>query len=116
MAIPLAYKAFASSRRLREHGGLTDEELLRYLSIPQYGVPVRAALEDVGLEGQLITAAETVTISTRHLAFGHGVHRRFGQQLAWMELRIACRALFNRFPGRESDVIYGPGSLPVAWG
>ncbi|MCP3801380.1 cytochrome P450 [Allokutzneria sp. A3M-2-11 16] len=143
---PLQLKAF-----LADPNAQAIEELFRYLSIPQYGVPVRAALEDVELEGQLIAAGETVTISVpaanrdprvftdpdkllldransaSHVAFGHGVHRCLGQQLARMELRIAYTALFERFPAlrlaepgvvprmRESDVIYGPSSLPVAW-
>ncbi|MFJ8312119.1 MULTISPECIES: cytochrome P450 [unclassified Streptomyces] len=95
------------------------EELLRYLSIAHTGV--RAALEDVELDGRLIKAGESVTISvaaanrdpakfadpdtldlrrkaTGHLAFGHGVHQCLGQQLARVEMRVALPALFNRFP------------------
>lgn len=124
------------------------EELLRYLSI----IPgtVRAALEDVELGGQLIRAGESVTVSvpaanrdpdafaepdrldlgrrtSRHVAFGHGIHQCLGQQLARVELRVALPALFARFPTlrlavspgevrlRTDMVIYGVHQLPVAW-
>lgn len=96
------------------------EELLRYLTIIQFGA-MRAALTDVELEGQHIRAGETLVVSlpaanrdpeqfgdpdtlairrstTGHLAFGHGVHQCLGQQLARMEMRIAYPALFDRFP------------------
>ncbi|AVZ77902.1 cytochrome P450 (plasmid) [Streptomyces lunaelactis] len=107
---------------LRSEPGLADqavEELLRYLSIAHTGA--RAALEDVELDGQLIRAGETVTISvqaanrdpdrfadpdtldlhrkaTGHLSFGHGIHQCLGQQLARVEMRVALPALFARFP------------------
>ncbi|MDH6125475.1 cytochrome P450 [Kitasatospora sp. GP82] len=107
---------------LRADPGLADqavEELLRYLSIAHTGV--RAALEDVELNGRLIKAGESVTLSvqaanrdpekfpepdtldlhrkaTGHLAFGHGVHQCLGQQLARVEMRVAFPALFTRFP------------------
>lgn len=96
------------------------EELLRYLTIFQFGT-TRTALEDVYLEGQLIKADETITVSlpaanrdpekyscpdelelTRvtsgHLAFGHGVHMCLGQHLARIELRVGYSSLFRRFP------------------
>ncbi|MEV8630844.1 cytochrome P450 [Streptosporangium sp. NPDC051023] len=98
----------------------TVEELLRYLSIVDF--TVRAALEDVEIEGQTIRAGETVTISipaanrdparfdgadsldvtqqaTGHLSFGHGIHQCLGQQLARNEMRIAIPALLERLPG-----------------
>jgi cytochrome P450 len=82
---------------------------------------MRAALEDVELNGQLIKAGESVTISiqaanrdpemfadpdtldmhrntTGHLAFGHGIHQCLGQQLARVEMRVAFPSLFARFP------------------
>jgi cytochrome P450 len=95
------------------------EELLRYLSIAHTGV--RVALVDVDLDGHLIKAGDTVTLSveagnrdpakfpdpdrldlsrhaTGHLSFGHGVHQCLGQQLARVEMRVALPALFQRFP------------------
>ncbi|MFE0046001.1 cytochrome P450 [Streptomyces albireticuli] len=107
---------------LRAEPELADqavEELLRYLTITHTGF--RAALEDVELEGQLIRAGETVTLSvqaanrdperfpdpdvldlrrstTGHMAFGHGIHQCLGQQLARVEMRVAFPALFTRFP------------------
>lgn len=110
--------------KLRAEGELTGntvEELLRYLSIVHIG-PVRVAKEDVEIDGVLIKAGETVTLSlpaanrdparftnaeeldlarpaTGHVAFGHGVHQCLGQQLARIEMRVAYPALLRRFPG-----------------
>jgi cytochrome P450 len=107
---------------LRSDPSLVDgavEELMRYLSIAETGV--RAALEDVELDGNVIKAGETVTLSlqaanrdperfpdpdtldlrrkaTGHLGFGHGIHQCLGQQLARVEMRVAFPALFARFP------------------
>ncbi|AIJ22000.1 cytochrome P450 [Amycolatopsis methanolica 239] len=107
---------------LRDDPALADsavEELLRYLTIADTGV--RAALEDVELDGQVIQAGESVTITANaanrdperfpdpdtldlrrhaagHLAFGHGIHQCLGQQLARVEMRVAIPALFARFP------------------
>ncbi|GAA1255887.1 cytochrome P450 [Sphaerisporangium rubeum] len=109
---------------LRENPGLIDtavEELLRFLTIVHVG-PVRAALEDLELEGRPIKAGQNVALSlasanrdparfgdpgtldiTRdalgHVTFGHGIHQCLGQQLARIEMRIAYPALFRRFPG-----------------
>ncbi|GAA2130997.1 cytochrome P450 [Actinomadura napierensis] len=110
---------------LRTDPSLIDtavEELLRYLSVLQYGV-IRAALEDVELEGRLIRAGDPVTISlpaanrdpgrfedpdtldvtrrsaTAQMAFGHGIHQCLGQQLARRQLRIGLSMLLDRFPG-----------------
>ncbi|BDM74492.1 cytochrome P450 (plasmid) [Streptomyces nigrescens] len=107
---------------LRADPGLAEqtvEELLRYLSVAD---PIlRAALEDVEVEGQLIRAGETVTVSvqaanrdprkfpdpdrldihrkaTGHVAFGHGAHQCLGQQLARVEMAVAFPALLARFP------------------
>ncbi|OKI01084.1 cytochrome [Streptomyces sp. CB02923] len=107
---------------LRADPGLAEqtvEELLRYLSVAD---PIlRAALEDVEIEGQMIKAGETVTVSvqaanrdahkfpdpdrldihrkaTGHLAFGHGPHQCLGQQLARVEMTVAFPALLARFP------------------
>jgi cytochrome P450 len=107
---------------LRADPGIADravEELLRYLSIAHTGV--RAALADVELDGHLVRAGESVTVSvqaanrdparfadpdtldlrrqaTGHLSFGHGIHQCLGQQLARVEMRVAFPALVTRFP------------------
>jgi cytochrome P450 len=60
----------------------------------------------------------------RHLAFGIGVHRCLGSNLARMELAIALRAWLERFPRFElaadpSDIVWsvgpvrGPRSVPL---
>jgi cytochrome P450 len=108
---------------LREHPELIApavEELLRYLTIVQFGL-VRVATADVELGGKLISAGEPVVGSVAaanrdpaqfpdpdrldlsreyspHLAFGHGVHQCLGQQLARVEMTVGFRALLERFP------------------
>lgn len=96
------------------------EELLRYLTIVQFGL-TRTAREATVVAGQPIAAGETVIVSLaagnrdaevfaepdrlditrrreQHLAFGYGVHQCLGAQLARVEMRIGFRALFQRFP------------------
>lgn len=96
------------------------EELLRYLSIVQFGL-IRIATEDLQLHGRSIRAGDPVVASiaaanrdpahfpdpdrldvTRehspHLAFGHGVHQCLGQQLARVEMTVGFTALLDRFP------------------
>ncbi|EKX66380.1 cytochrome P450 [Streptomyces ipomoeae] len=137
---------------LRADPALTDgavEELLRYLSVAK--TFMRTALEDVELGGQTIEAGTTVVLSYNtanrdperfadphvldlrrpydgHLAFSHGIHQCLGQQLARVEMRVAFRALVDRFPTLrlavpaeevglrpETADIYGVKSLPVTW-
>jgi cytochrome P450 len=108
------------------------EELLRYLTVGHTGL--RAALEDVELEGEVIRAGESVTLAmgaanrdprqypdpdvldlrrraTGHLALGHGLHQCLGQQLARVEMRVAFPALLARFPGLRLDC--APGDVPL---
>ncbi|MEV0646685.1 cytochrome P450 [Phytomonospora sp. NPDC050363] len=96
------------------------EELLRWLSIIQYGA-TRTALEDVELDGVQVSAGECLILSVQganrdperftdpdvldvtrsaqgHLSFGHGIHQCLGQQLARVEMRLAYASLFRRFP------------------
>ncbi|MEU8249356.1 cytochrome P450 [Nonomuraea sp. NPDC048916] len=121
---------------MRDDPELVDngvEELLRYLTIIHLG-PVRAALEDVEIEGVLIREGEAVTLSlpvanrdpsrfpgadrldvTRpaagHLTFGHGIHQCLGQQLARTEMRIGYPALLRRFPDLRLAV--SPEEVPM---
>ncbi|MET0426089.1 MAG: cytochrome P450 [Actinoplanes sp.] len=137
---------------LRDDPGLAEnavEELLRYLSIPQHGV-LRTATEDIEIGGERIGAGEPIVAhvpaanrdpaqftrpeeldvarpSAAHLAFGHGLHQCLGQQLARVEMRVAFRALVERFPAlrlavpldqvrmRTDSFIYGVHELPVTW-
>ncbi|MFC5754852.1 cytochrome P450 [Actinomadura rugatobispora] len=108
---------------LRAHPEGVDhavEELLRYLTIVQFGT-VRVARQNVEFGGRRIRAGQTVVASLpaanrdpgefpdpddldlardpcRHVSFGHGVHQCLGQQLARVEMQIAFPALFRRFP------------------
>lgn len=126
------------------------EEMLRYLTVVQLAF-VRFARHDLELGGRMIRAGDVVGVSmlaanrdralgpdpdrfdprrepTRHLAFGHGIHRCVGSELARMELRIALRELARRFPDlrvtadpsqlefRRLSAVYGVERLPVTLG
>ena len=141
-----------AARRLREDDSAAEpyvEELLRYLTVVQVGFP-RFARSDVMLGGKdmfagdvvicSLSAARTATCATApgldgldldrdpvvpHLAFGHGLHRCIGAELARIELRMAYPALVRRFPDmqlavapadiayRDTSIVYGLDSLPV---
>lgn len=126
------------------------EELLRFCPMPASGGTIRVATEDLELGGVAIAAGEAVLpalVSANrddtvfghadeldlrrdpnpHVAFGHGVHRCLGAQLARAELRIALATLLGRFPDltlavAAPDVPWqldgmqrGPAALPVTW-
>jgi cytochrome P450 len=97
------------------------EELLRYLTIVQFGL-TRTAREDLEICGHRIRSGDTVIASLAaanrdpgafpdpdrlqvaraeipHLAFGYGVHQCLGAQLARAEMKIAFGSLFRRLPG-----------------
>jgi cytochrome P450 len=71
---------------------------------------------------------DPTTASAGTLAFGHGLHRCVGAELARMELRTALVSLARRFPdlslaGDPADlrftelaVVHGVESLPVRLG
>lgn len=121
------------------------EELLRYLTVVQVAFP-RFAREDMTVGGVEISKGDVVVVSlsgadrdpvlgpdlervdptrepTSHLAFGYGVHRCIGAELARMELRAAYPALVRRFPNmrladeelnfRKASIVYGVERLPV---
>ena len=132
------------------------EELLRYLTVVQVAFP-RFARTQVTVAGQDIPQGALVLVSlsaadrdpalvgvpapssrvletfdpardvTTHLAFGYGIHRCVGAELARMELRAAFPALARRFPTlrpavplteirfRNSSIVYSAESLPVTW-
>jgi cytochrome P450 len=121
------------------------EELLRYLSVVQVAFP-RFATRSMQL-GEVNIAAGDVVVCVLsaanrdrldsgadfdparqprpHLAFGYGIHRCVGAELARMELRVAYPALVRRFPDmrlavdptriafRDASIVYGLESLPV---
>lgn len=122
------------------------EELLRHLAVVQIAFP-RFAKEDVEVGGHRIKAGSVMLVhlptasrdprstpgaefypqeaSAQHLAFGHGLHRCVGAELARMELRAAYPALAKRFPNMKlavdpneldfhaKSIVYGFESLPV---
>jgi cytochrome P450 len=133
------------------HGAGIDgfvEELLRYLTVVQVAFP-RFAVRDVDLGGVRIAEGDVVVCHLSaanrdevlgaamdvfdpgrvaahpHMAFGHGIHRCVGSELARMELRAAYPALLRRFPRmrpaggeasrpfRDTSIVYGVEALPV---
>lgn len=139
---------------LVRHGSHEDvdrvvEELLRYLSVVQVAFP-RFAKQDMEIFGHHIRQGDVLLASlsaanrdaasagekpedfdpfrvptSGHLAFGHGIHRCIGAELARMELRTVLPRLLQRFPDMELAVpeselsfrqlsfVYGVEELPV---
>jgi cytochrome P450 len=138
-------------------GSLADvervvEEMLRYLTVVQVAFP-RFAKQDLELYGCPVRKDDVVAVSLSaadrdpawagpdpdrfdphrapsgggHLAFGHGIHRCVGAELARLELRIVLPALFRRFPQlalavpeeelawRGLSFVYGVEELPVSF-
>jgi cytochrome P450 len=125
------------------------DELLRYVTINHAGLP-RAATEDIEIGGQMILSGEGVLVmlnsanrdenifenpdmfninrkEQNHLGFGHGFHKCLGIHLAYAELEIAFRTLFQRLPSlrllkdvdelsfRHEMVLYGLKELFISW-
>lgn len=109
---------------LRNDPSITEsavEEMLRYLTVVQFGL-LRQATEDFQLDDMTIKAGEWIISATSaanrdpdvfgaaadridltrdaktHLAFGFGVHQCVGQQLARIELAEMFKALSQRIP------------------
>jgi cytochrome P450 len=122
------------------------DELLRYLTVVQVAFP-RFARQRVQIGGATIEEGDIVLCSLSaanrdgdlddfdpsraarpHLAFGHGLHRCIGAELARMELRAAYPALVRRFPDirlgtepselpfRKLSFVFGVDTLPVDLG
>jgi cytochrome P450 len=115
------------------------EELLRRLSVVQVPFP-RFARADVRLGEAVVREGDVVICSISaanhdpgaraagHLAFGHGLHRCVGAELARLELGTALPALHRRFPRlrlavpdqdlafHDHSVVFGVRELPVALG
>ena len=135
----------------REEVGRAIDELLRYLTVVQVAFP-RFAKRDMLLFGTKIKAGDVILCSlsganrdpasagenpevfdpyrvpkSAHLAFGHGVHRCVGAELARMELRIVMPRLLKRFPDlavarpqeelnfRPLSFVFGIDELPVTF-
>ncbi|MFT4286595.1 cytochrome P450 [Nocardioides sp.] len=127
------------------------DELLRYLCPVQIAFP-RFAKSDHDLFGHTVKKGDVVIVSlaganrdpravpnpeqfdlrnaeTMHFAFGHGLHRCVGAELARIELRAALTGLARRFPDlamatddlgelgfRDLSIVYGLDRLPVTLG
>ncbi|GAA0571358.1 cytochrome P450 [Paractinoplanes ferrugineus] len=138
----------ADKMRAGEDVDAMVEELLRYLSVVQVAFP-RVAVKDVRIGDCDIRAGDVVMCSLSgadrdvmfgpdphridasrpanrsHMAFGFGIHRCIGAELARMELRTAYPALVRRFPAmspavppaelrfRRASIVFGVDSLPV---
>ncbi len=127
------------------------EELLRYLAVVQVAFP-RFARADMVVGGQRVRRGDVLIPSlsaanrdpgsagsrpdefdpfripeSGHLAFGHGIHRCIGAELARMELRTVLPALFRRLPDlalaippeeltfRQLSFVHGIDELPVTF-
>jgi cytochrome P450 len=136
----------------REDVDRVVDELLRYLSVVQLAFP-RFAKADMQLFGRTIRKGDVLLASlpganrdpawsgdapdsfdpfrvppSGHLAFGHGMHRCIGAELARMELRMVLPRLLRRFPDLALDIepsqiafrqlsfVYGVDELPVRLG
>ncbi|MEL6566895.1 MAG: cytochrome P450 [Pseudomonadota bacterium] len=112
-----------------------SEEALRMVSPVKH--MRRTALEDTEINGQRIAKDEKVVMwygagnrdpevfpnpdvfdmtrenVSKHIAFGHGIHKCLGSRVAQMQLRVAYEQIFQRFPdiAFTGDIKYGPNAL-----
>ena len=112
-----------------------SEEALRMVSPVKH--MRRTALADAEINGQRIAKDEKVVMwygagnrdpevfpspdvfdmtrenVSKHIAFGHGVHKCLGSRVAQMQLRTAYEQLFDRFPNIAftGDIKYAPNAL-----
>ena len=145
---PAAYALLGSGDRA--DADRVVEELLRYVCPVQVAFP-RFARREVVVGSSRVKEGDVVMVSLSganrdpdaeptpqptafdprpggspgHVAFGHGVHRCVGAELARMELRAALTGLATRFPDlslavapeelcfTELSAVYGVESLPV---
>lgn len=123
------------------------EELLRFLSVT--GGLVRVATADIETSGVVIRAGDAVVLlnpaanrdpgvfehprrldlqrrAANHVSFGFGVHQCIGQNLARLDVEVALRKLFERFPKLRLAVpmdevpvrqglVFSVNALPVQW-
>jgi len=139
--------------RMRAGDGVDQmvEELLRHLTVVQVAFP-RVAIRDVRVGDAEIRAGDVMMVSLSganrdrqagpdphridpdrapdhsHVAFGYGIHRCIGAELARMEFRTAYPALVRRFPQlrpalpwdrlpfRKASIVFGLDALPVKLG
>lgn len=114
-------------RRLVEHPELLPAATVEFIRL---AAPIRAlartAAKDTEVSGRLIKAGEPVTLmfgagsrdetvfenpdafdperdNRRHLAFGTGIHRCIGEELAKLEVRVVLQELLKRIPDWELD-------------
>ena len=147
----MTHPQMADQMRAGEGVDQIVEELLRYLTVVQVAFP-RVAIKDVRVGDADIRAGDVVMCSLSganrddligssphtidpsrpanrsHMAFGYGLHRCIGAELARMELRTAYPALVRRFPKlapavppaelafRRASIVFGLESLPVTLG
>jgi cytochrome P450 len=112
-----------------------SEEALRMVSPVKH--MRRTALADTEINGQRIAKDEKVVMwygagnrdpevfanpdvfdmtrenVSKHIAFGHGVHKCLGSRVAQMQLQVAYEHLFARFPkiAFTGNIKYGPNAL-----